>query len=137
MMSQELIDKVAEEVRAVLAVEDTRIGEVFRLLLDGKSELDIAEMYGSQAGWVYSYRRFITSLETGELPSALTVKRHMISKYRSFISRNFTALSPDVTQELQNRLAIMSAPSSDPPGDEPVVLILRKKEELAISVRRL
>ena len=63
-MSQELTDKVAEEVRAVLAVEDTRIGEVFRLLRDGKSEADIAEMYGTQTGWVYTYRRFITSLET-------------------------------------------------------------------------
>ena len=131
-MSEELTDKVAEEVRAVLAVEDTRIGEVFRLLRDGKSEVEIAEIYETQTGWVYQYRGFINSLETGKLPSALTVKRHMISTYRSFISRNFTALSPDVTQELQNRLAIMSAPSSDPPGDEPAVLILRKKEELAL-----
>jgi hypothetical protein len=132
MMSQELTEKVAEEVRAVLAVEDTRIGEVFRLLRDGKSELDIAEMYGTQTGWVYTYRRFITSLETGELPSAPTVKRQMITTYRSFISRNITAFSPDVTYELQNRLAVMSTPSSDPPGDEPAVLILRKKEELAL-----
>jgi hypothetical protein len=132
MMSQELIEKVAEEVKAVLAVEDTRIGEVFRLLRDGKSEIDIAALYETQTGWVYQYRGFINSLETGELPSALTVKRHMISKYRSFISRNITALSPEVTQELQNRLALMSAPSSDPPGDEPTLLILRKKEELAL-----
>ena len=64
MMSQELIEKVAEEVKAVLAVEDTRIGEVFRLLRDGKSEIDIAALYETQTGWVYSYRRFITSLET-------------------------------------------------------------------------
>lgn len=131
-MSQELIEKVAEEVRAVLAVEDTRIGEVFRLLRDGKSEIDIAALYETQTGWVYSYRRFIMSLETGELPSAPSVKRQMISTYRSFIGRNIAEFSPEVTQELQNRLALMSAPSSDPPGDEPTLLILRKKEELAL-----
>ena len=131
-MSQELIEKVAEEVKSVLAVEDTRIGEVFRLLRDGKSEIEIASLYETQTGWVYTYRRFINSLETGELPSAPSVKRQMISTYRSFIGRNIAEFSPEVIQELQNRLAIMSAPSSDPPGDEPAVLILRKKEELAL-----
>lgn len=132
MMSQELIERVAEEVRALLAVEDTRIGEVFRLLRDGKNELDIAEIYETQTGWVYAYRRLITSLETGELPSAPSVKRQTISSYRSFIGRHIAVLSPEAAQELQNRLNLMTAPPNDTPGDEPALLVLRMKEELVL-----
>jgi hypothetical protein len=36
-MSQELVDQLTEEVRAVLPIKDMRIGEVFQLLLNGIS----------------------------------------------------------------------------------------------------
>ena len=133
MMSQELTDKVVEEVRAVLAVEDTRIGEVFRLLRDGKSEAEIAEIYETQTGgWVYSYRRIISFLESGLVPTAPSVKRHLISSYRSFLNRHNLTLSPEVATEMRVRLAVLETPSREEPGDELTFLVLRKKEELAL-----
>lgn len=133
MTSQELTDKVAEEVRSALSIEDTRLGEVFRLLRDGKSESEIADIYGTQTGWVYTYRRIIASLETGAIPVKPAFKRQLISACRSFIGRHLATFSPSVTEELQRRLLIMTEPSSDLPGDDPSFLILRQKEEKALQ----
>jgi hypothetical protein len=132
MTSQELSEKVAEEVRSALSVEDTRMGEVFRLLREGKTETEIAEIYGPHKGWVYSYRRIISLLESGSIPTAPTVKRHLTSTYRSFLNRHNSTLSPEVAKEMRSRLAVLETPSGEEPGDESAFLVIRRKQELVL-----
>ena len=132
-MSQELIDKVAEEVRAVLAGDSRRIGEVFRHLQEGKNETEIAALYGNVfTGGIYSYRRHINCLITGSTPTSTSVKRQVISVYRSFISYHESSLSLDVVSELRRRLALLEKPSDVLPEEEEEFLTLKRREELVL-----
>ena len=62
------------EVRAAFAVDETRMGEVWRLTADGYSPQQIANELGTQtSNFVKKYLRFGRAIETGDLPTAPTM----------------------------------------------------------------
>jgi hypothetical protein len=110
-----LQEPVAIEVRAALAVDDTRLGEVWRETQSGLSPEQIAAKLGvSTSGFVWGYLRNARAIELGELPSAPTVIRQCRGAMRSFINRHSATLSPQVLSVLEARIEELRQLSSNP-----------------------
>lgn len=105
MSSHETNDQVAAEVRAALMEDQTRMGDVWRGLRDGKSPAEIAAELGTQtSNFVNKYARFARAIETGDLPSAPTMIRECGTAAAGFLSRHRHRLSEQAIQVLQSRV---------------------------------
>ena len=131
-------ERIRIETAEALKVDDTRLGEVWRYLQEGKSDHDIAAIYNTKfPNWVWSIRRYIKVIEGGPLPSAPTVVRSSSLYLSGFLKRHSSRMSPEVVQELTLRLEQMRRLQAKAEGDgsEPVTEIAREREEEILKKR--
>ena len=105
-------EAVAAEVRALLQIDTSRLGEVWRLNQKGISHREIANQLGAKThNFVGRIVRFARAIEIGNLPTARTMVEECHEKLKAFIK----AHEPQMTEstklvllerlrELQNRL---------------------------------
>ena len=91
------------EVRAAFAVDETRMGEVWRLTADGYSPQQIANELGTQtSNFVKKYLRFGRAIETGDLPTAPTMIRECATAIKGFCKRHDELLSTETKSLLRS-----------------------------------
>lgn len=103
---------VAAEVRALMQIDTSRLGEVWRLNQKGLSHREIADHFGAKThNFVGKILRFIRSIEVGNLPTARTMVEECHEKLKAFIKAHEAQLSEltklvlvERLRELQNRL---------------------------------
>lgn len=99
-------ESVAAEVRAALQLDETRMGEVWRAVRQGKSSAEIAAELGTQtSNFVNKYTRFARAIETGDLPTAPTMIRECATATAGFLTRHASQLSPQARAVLESRIA--------------------------------
>jgi len=126
------LESVAEEVRAALAVDDTRMGDVWRKISEGKSPIEIATELGTQtSNFVGKYMRFARAIETGDLPSAPTMIRECRTAMRGFLNRHYVRLSPETVKVLQSRIEMLQNIRIDPVAEEDEDQRIRKSTQTA------
>jgi hypothetical protein len=131
-VSTGISEQIRLEAAEALKVDDTRLGEVWRYLQEGKSDHEIAAVYNTKfPNWVWSIRRYLKVIEGGPLPSAPTVARSSSLYLSGFLKRHSTRLSPEVLAELESRLGQLKRLQVTTEGDghEPVTEIVREREE--------
>ena len=85
-----------DEVRNAFALDETRMGEVWRLTAEGYSPQQIADKFDTQtSNFVKKYLRFARAIETGDLPSAPTMIRECASAMKDFRKRHDGVLSSE------------------------------------------
>jgi hypothetical protein len=100
-----LAERIIVETAAALKVDDSRLGEVWRYIQEGKSDLEIAAIYNTKyPNWLWSIRRYIAVIQGGPFPSAPTVIRSSSLYLAAFLKRHENAMSPEVLSELKSRL---------------------------------
>jgi hypothetical protein len=79
-------DEVRNELRALLAADETRLGQVYRCLEEGLDAGAIAEKFGvSYPSFAWNYNRLIKALLDGNLPTAPTVALAAARKFRTIL----------------------------------------------------
>lgn len=129
-------ERIRIETAEALKVDDTRLGEVWRYLQEGKSDHEIAAIYNTKfPNWVWSIRRYIKVIEGGPLPSAPTVVRSSSLYLEAFIKRHSSRLSADVNKELMSRLEQLKKlqAKSEGEGGEPITESVRVREEAILK----
>lgn len=125
-------ERIRIETAEALKVDDTRLGEVWRYLQEGKSDHEIAAIYNTKfPTWVWSFRRYLKVIEGGPLPSAPTVVRSSSLYLEAFLKRHTSRLSPEVSKELERRLGQLKnlQARTEGEGNEPVTESVRVREE--------
>lgn len=131
-IEQSIDERIRIETAEALKVDDTRLGEIWRYLQEGKSDHEIAAIYNTKyPNWVWSYRRYLKVIETGSLPSAPSVVRSCSMFLEGFIKRHSTRFSADVNKELGSRLSQLKKLQAkvETDGDELVTEFARAREE--------
>lgn len=78
-------DRTAE-VDAILSVDQTLLGRIYRYDLEHLSPQEIAEAEGNaNVGFVYNYRPTIKALRTGEIPSSPTISLGAARRVRKWL----------------------------------------------------
>ena len=103
---------VAAEVRSLLQIDNSRLGEVWRLNQKGISQREIANQLGAKHHqFVYSLLRFALAIEFGRLPTAHTMVKECHAKLKAFIKEHDLQMTDSTKlvlwerlRELQNRL---------------------------------
>jgi hypothetical protein len=103
---------VAAEVRSLLQIDNSRLGEVWRLNQKGISHREIANQLGAKHHqFVYSLIRFVLAIEFGRLPTAHTMVKECHAKLKAFIKEHDLQMTESTKlvlserlRELQNRL---------------------------------
>lgn len=98
-------EEYLEEVRKGFErddIEGRRIGQVWKRLGVGRTPVEIADELGGQPNWVYSYKRYISAIEEGGLPSAPSPARQCGRALRGFSRRHEDILSEDARSRMQD-----------------------------------
>jgi len=138
LIQDNIVERIRIETAEALKVDDTRLGEVWRYLQEGKSDHDIAALYNTKfPNWVWSFRRYLKVIEGGPLPTAPTVVRSSSLYLSGFLKRHSSRMSPEVVQELNLRLEQMRRLQAKAEGDgsESVTEIAREREEEILKKR--
>lgn len=123
---------VTQEIRAALLIDETRMGDVYRALAQGKTSAAIAIELGTQTGsFVNKYKRFARAIETGDLPSAPTMIRECGTAMRGFLNRHSEQLSLGTIQVLEERIAALASLRIDPVAEENEDLRIRQRTQSA------
>ena len=97
---------VREEIIGLLELDDTRLGEVYKLTNENKTPAEIADLLGvATSGFVSNYRSIVAAMLDGEIPSSATMSGQNASRIRVWLKR--PGLSPAARyhlSELQGRL---------------------------------
>lgn len=73
------------EVSALLAQDDTTLGDVWRRIQAGKTPPQVAEEDGNTLGPVYSFMNLASALQDGTVSSAPTVARQVAARVRKWL----------------------------------------------------
>ena len=96
---------VAAEVRALLQIDTSRLGEVWRLNQKGFSHREIADQLGAKThSFVGKILRFVRAIELGNLPMARTMVEECRSKLKTFIDEHDAQMSQPTREVLAERL---------------------------------
>jgi hypothetical protein len=96
---------VAAEVRALLQINTSRLGEVWRLNQKGLSDREIADQLGAKThNFVGKILRFIRAIEVGNLPTARTMVEECHAKLKAFIKEHDAQISQTTKEVLGERL---------------------------------
>ena len=96
---------VAAEVRALLQIDTSRLGEVWRLNQKGFSHREIADQLGAKThSFVGKILRFVRAIELGNLPMARTMVEECRSKLKTFIDEHDAQMSQPTKEVLAERL---------------------------------
>ena len=96
---------VAAEVRALLQIDTSRLGEVWRLNQKGFSHREIADQLGAKThSFVGKILRFVRAIELGNLPTARTMVEECRSKLKTFIDEHDAQMSQPTREVLAERL---------------------------------
>ena len=127
---------VAAEVRALLQIDTSRLGEVWRLNQKGFSHREIADQLGAKThSFVGKILRFVRAIERGNLPTARTMVEECRSKLKTFIDEHDAQMSQPTREVLAERLReLRNRLEGRRPLDELIqeVLELNKKYSLGI-----
>lgn len=105
-------DEVRNELRALLAADETRLGQVYRCLDEGLDAGAIAEKFGvSYPSFVWNYNRLIKALLDGNLPTAPTVALAAARKFRTILKN--TSLSGQARAYLEANLDELDRRAND------------------------
>lgn len=110
-----------EEIRQLLYEDQSRLGDVYRLHIDGQlSPQEVADRLNIETpNFVYSYRAHIEAILNGKISAGAQLRRQTASALRSLIKRNKTALSLEALRLLNTHLALADqATTSDHDDDE-------------------
>ena len=117
--------EVRTELVALLDVDGSRLGQVYRCLQRGLSADDIAsELEVTTSTFVWSYERMIRSLLEGDLPTAPTVALSVARKFRSILKSK--TLSGATRHYLETNLSELERRAND--ENARVVEVERAKE---------
>src|SRR5208282_5119640 len=105
-------DDVRKELQAYLAADSSRVGEVYRLLEEGLAADAIAERLEGGAAGAWQYRRMVSAVLDGNLPTAPTVALAAARRYRTVLKA--PALSAAARSYLQANLDELERRASDP-----------------------
>ena len=106
-------EEVAEDLRLMLEEDESRLGEVYRLLADGLSAQDIAAELGvSTHNFVSNYSSMIDALLEGNFPKGPSLLSQTAAKIRSILKND--DLSDDTRDYLQRQLVVMTGLIEDP-----------------------
>jgi hypothetical protein len=98
------IDVVRQEIEQLLAEDQTRMGDVYRLNAEGKSASEIAERLGiDTSGFVSNYKSAIAALLDGEVPRSPTLAAQVAARVRSWLKK------PGLSRHVQDRLTDLQA----------------------------
>ncbi|MEX0874587.1 MAG: hypothetical protein WD646_00270 [Actinomycetota bacterium] len=104
--------EVRLELERVLEADTSLLGEVWRRLQAGETAEQIQAARGaSMPNFVWTYRRMIDALLTGDLPSAPTVALGCARRFRSLLRS--TAFSPQTEEMLRTNLAILEVSAAN------------------------
>jgi T5orf172 domain len=104
--------EVRNELRALLATDESRLGEVYRRLEQGLDADAIAEQLGvGTTGFVWNYRRTIRALLDNDLPTAPTVALAAARTFRSILRT--ASLSAETRAHLQSTLDELERRAND------------------------
>ena len=96
---------VAAEVRTLLQIDTSRLGEVWRLNQKGFSHREIADQLGAKThSFVGKILRFVRAIELGNLPMARTMVEECRSKLKTFIDEHDAQMSQPTKEVLAERL---------------------------------
>lgn len=106
-------DSVRSELVEFLNKDESRLGEVYRLLERGLSADEIAsELKVTTSSFVWNYNQTLKALLDGDLPQKPTVVLGVGRKFRALVKRG--GLSPNTTKYLQANLAELERLADDP-----------------------
>jgi hypothetical protein len=92
-------DHVRDEVERLLAEDQTRMGDVYRLDREGQSAAAIAQALGvDTTGFVSNYKTAIAALLDGDVPRSPTLSAQVASRVRAWLKK------PGLSAELRDRL---------------------------------
>ena len=105
--------EVAQELRLMLEEDDSRLGDVYRLLSDGLSPQEIAAELGvSTHNFVSNYSSILNAVLDGKFPTGPSLLAQVASKIRSILKND--DLSDDTQDYLQRQLAVIAGLIDDP-----------------------
>jgi hypothetical protein len=97
---------VAAEVRSLLQIDNSRLGEVWRLNQKGISHREIATQLGAKtSNFVNKILRFVRAIEIGNLPTARTMVEECHDKLKAFIKAHDAQMSESTRLVLSERLS--------------------------------
>jgi len=100
------------EICALLANDESRLGEIYNLLEAGKTPDEIQAELGLEYNrFVWNYERVIKALRDGNLPTAPTVASQTAQRFRTILKNN--NLTGPTRTTLQHNLAVLEARSND------------------------
>jgi len=104
--------EVRSEILAVINGDQSRLGEIYRMLERGLNANEIqAELGLQQNRFVWNYQRIIKALADGNLPGAPTVAHAVAQRFRSLLWEH--TFSPDADRVLRHNLAVLETRASD------------------------
>ena len=90
---------VRAEVESLLDVDDTRMGDVYRLDREGKTAPEIADELGvATSGFVSNYKTAIAALLDGQVPASPTLAAQVASRVRQWLKKS--GISPGLREHL-------------------------------------
>jgi hypothetical protein len=127
-------DEIQADIHRAFEVDDTRMGDVWRGLSQGKSVSEIASGFNNQStGFVLKYRRFARAIETGDMPSAPTMVRECKSAMQGFLNRHRERLSGATVELLEQRIKAINNFRIDPAAEEAEDAVIRQRTHRAES----
>lgn len=110
-------EEVRAELTAILSADETRLGQVFGLLDAGRSAEEIQHEFGLEnPNFVWNYRRLISALLEGDLPTAPTVAVNAARRFRALLKQ--APLTPDARKVLEHNLAVLEVRAASEEGRE-------------------
>lgn len=101
-----------QQICALLEADTSRLGEIFKLLQQGKTADQIQNELGLKFNrFVWNYERVIKALRDGNLPTAPTVASQTAQRFRSILRNN--ELDPPTRTVLQHNLNVLEARAND------------------------
>ncbi len=100
------------EVSALLATDETWLGDIYRSYSEGKTAIQIAEEFSVTPSPVYSYFRTIEALLDGTSTAPPTVASGWAGRIRGWLKNK--PLSPELREALTRQEQLLSEASSDP-----------------------
>ena len=117
---------VAAEVRSLLQIDNSRLGEVWRLNQKGISHREIANQLGAKfPNFVNKILRFVRAIEIGNLPTARTMVEECHDKLKAFIKAHDAQMSESTKLVLSERLReLLNSKEGKRPLDEMIQEVL-------------
>jgi hypothetical protein len=103
-----------DEIRELIATNEGRLGDVYRLLQEGLSPEQIAERLNvATQSFVYSYRYQIDAALDGKPTSGSVLRRQAVSALNSLSKRGRGVLSPEAVKLLQANISAVENAGAD------------------------